>query len=690
VEERVGRETGFDLAGRPYRAAKGTRAPQSTARTVAPGHEDGHNQAEFDPARWAGQVSRHIDIAAWADSLNSVLEAPELWTAAAATSRPPLEARRAIIDRLRTATPLYDLTAALTVPWLVDTFETHAGDPSGIGTNLVALMRHLFDDPGILEYDPWQGLFDWIWSHQTAWAGAAIRRQLGTESIRELSSEEYHRRLADYLRRVDALTLRERSDQLLSTYAQELAKVVVEILAPRQATPERMALLMVGGPLDDVATLLPDAGPVAMSSDALTAPIADGYLPVMSSAHYQAVREALYLNTFEREEDTPWPTARLALGQAGGQAQLRPPGTDGQVLPPDQIDAWAVLMWRQRDTLSDLDADALDALSALWLSQARSSQDRAIADVDGLLTMRGIQPRARDNGRRVGFRADQRAEMQKALSHIQNLWIDIADVEDGAGVRRSLQSRAFVITDRYGVTDRSGTMVDMERFIFQPGRVFAHFLMGAGQPTALLSAKALKYDPYRQTWEKRLARFLSWQWRVSSDGPQPQPYEVGALLDACGATINQRTPSRTRERLEQALETLQEDGVIAAWQYREWDEAWMQRRGWRDEWRTTILLIAPPPSVVAYYTASALVELSSTPESPTTAPSDVPSTSVEFGAAIKARRKALRQNQKEAARVLGVTQSYISKLESGNLVNVQPSEDFRGRVAVWMREASAT
>lgn len=678
----MGRDREQELAGRPYRAPKGARAAQASAQ----GQDDGHPQTEFDPARWAGQVSRHIDIAAWANSLNSVLEAPELWTAAAATSRPPLEARRAIIDRLRTTTPLYDLTAALTVPWLVDTFDPRADGAGGIRTNLIALMRHLFDDPGILEYDPWQGLFDWIWSHQTAWAGAAIRRQLGTESIRELSPEEYHRRLADYLRRADALTLRERSDQLLSTYAQELAKVVVEIIDPRHATPERLALLLGGKALDDVTTLLPDAGPMAMSSDALTAPIADGYLPVMSSAHYQAVREALYLNTFEREEDTPWPTARLSLGQTGGQAQLRPPGADGQILPPDQVDAWAVLMWRQRDKLSDLDADALDALSALWLSQARSSQDRAIADVDGLLTMRGIQPRARDNGRRVGFRADQRGEMQQALSHIQNLWIDIADVEDGAGVRRSLQSRAFVITDRYGVTDRSGTMVDMERFIFQPGRVFAHFLMGVGQPTALLSAKALKYDPYRQTWEKRLSRFLSWQWRVKSERPQPQPYLVGALLDACGATINQRAPSRTRERLEQALDTLQEDGVIAAWHYDGWDEAWMQRRGWREEWRLATLLIAPPPSVMAYYAASSPPAIAPPTERPAANMSDVPPTSVELGTAIKARRKVLHQNQKEAARVLGVTQSYISKLEGGSLAHVQPSNEFRERVMIWMRD----
>jgi hypothetical protein len=41
--------------------------------------------------------------------------------------------------------------------------------------------------------------------------------------------------------------------------------------------------------------------------------------------------------------------------------------------------------------------------------------------------------------------------------------------------------------------------MDVERFIFRPGKVFAHFLFGPGRQTALLSAKALHYDPYRQT-----------------------------------------------------------------------------------------------------------------------------------------------------------------------------------------------
>ena len=69
-------------------------------------------------------------------------------------------------------------------------------------------------------------------------------------------------------------------------------------------------------------------------------------------------------------------------------------------------DAWAQRMWQQRAELSDLDADALDILSALWLYQARTPQDDAVADVDErLLAMRELQPKRGGQGQAAWLRA---------------------------------------------------------------------------------------------------------------------------------------------------------------------------------------------------------------------------------------------------------------------------------------------
>jgi DNA-binding XRE family transcriptional regulator len=665
---------------------------------------EGRRLPVFNPAKWASQATQRVDIAACTDALVAVLSSPDVWDTAQADEQSRRAQLHEFATALRRTTPLYELTAALIAPWLLDAFTatgvTDAGtdesDEPTVTANLTALMAHLFDTPGVLEYDPWSGLVEWVWSHQNALAIADLTRELGSEQVRQLSPREYHRRLLAYLAGSAAAVLRERSGHLLITYAQELAKSVVGTLNLDALTAERLDLLLGRRPLADPGHLLPLIRPTQLPSDVLT-PLTEDHLTVMSSAHYQALREALYKKTFDRVEGNPWPTAQLSRGELLGQAQLRPPGADGRVaLDQDQIQAWAKAMWQQREELSDLDADALDALSALWLSQARSVGDRAVADVDGLLTMRGIKPRSRGNGRRSGFETEQRGEIQRALAHIQNIWINIGHVDtpDDAsdGPRRSadprgktkltLQSRAFVITDRLGLTDESGTMVDMDRFVFRPGEVFAHFLMGPGNQTALLSAKALKYDPYRQTWEKRLARFLSWQWRVNAFGADARPYRVGDLLDAMGKDVDARHPNWTRERLEKALDTLQRDGVIAHWQYDRWDEATMAQRGWARVWCESTLLIDPPPAVVEHYRQARLPLPQ--PEQLTAVTDQLPDSPADLGPLIKARRAELGLSQAQAAAALGVTQSYVSKLERGKLPDVTPSAAFRKRLRTWL------
>ena len=655
----------------------------------------------FNPAKWASQAARRVDITASTDALVDILSSPEHWESIDGDEEGRRARQRELVAALRRATPLYELTATMLAPWLIEVCAP-AGrgnaatepDAGTIADNLVALMAHLFDAPGGVDYDPWGGLIEWVWSHQNALAIADLSRELGGTGIRELSPPEYRRRLLDHLAGGNAEAMRERSGHLLLTYAQELAKSVAGTLQLDALTPERRELLLGRTPLADPAALLAETRPTQLSSDVL-APLAEGHLTVMSSAHYQALREALYKGTFDRVEGNPWPTARLTRGGLLGQAQLRPPGADGPAaLAEEQVEAWAQLMWRQRGELSDLDADALDALSALWLSQARSVGDRAVADVDGILTMRGIKPRSRGNGRRSGFEPDQRAEIARALAHIQNIWIDIAQVEapdeaggDTAGpvevrgkTKLTLQSRAFVITDRLGLTDESGAMVDMNRFVFQPGEVFARFLLGPGNQTALLSAKALKYDPYRQTFEKRLARFLSWQWRVTALGGRARPYRMAELLDAAGKEIDERHPNWTRERMERALDTLQEDGVIARWQYDRWDESAVERRGWAALWRESTLLIDPPAAVMDHYLQARLPLAE--PDSPPA--EDLPESPDELGRIIKERRMRRGLNQAQAGVALGVTQGYISKLERGKVPDVIPSAAFRRRLLDWL------
>jgi len=416
-----------------------------------------------------------------------------------------------------------------------------------------------------------------------------------------------------------------------------------------------------------------ETAPTLRPAPAQPLPFAD-YLHVLSAAHYQAVREVLAQGAFAAVEGLPWPTARLEKGRARGHAQLRPVVTDVQpFLPPEEMERWTQLMWRQRGELADLDADTLDALSAIWLYQATDPHAAAVADVDDLLSMRGLTRHRGGQGRRGGYMAHQRTQMLQSLSHIQSLWLTMATLEtyDGDATRpgtrrrkpitRAIQSRAFVITDLLGQLRLDG-FVDVEKFIFRPGEVFAHFLAGPGRQTALLSAKALAYDPYRQTWEKRLTRYLSWQWRCEArTGDYLQPFAVTTLLTAVGHPVNRRRLTWQRARLEKALDTIQHDEVLAAWQYAQEHV----------DWPKSTVLIEPPDAIREQY--QHLEQLEAPRRRLVQAPD-------ALGARLKRRRQALGLSQIQAAEQLGLHQGHFSRLEHGY---VTPSPAVRARLETW-------
>jgi hypothetical protein len=456
----------------------------------------------------------------------------------------------------------------------------------------------------------------------------------------------------------DPSTFRDRVRQCLARLAQHIA-------VERAATIEAR-----GASLAELEHLL--GFRAAIPPGIRLAPLLrDQHVTVLSAAPYQALREALALNTFQRHDGVPWPTALLTADAARGAAQLRPLLLDTQPdLPPEEREAWAQRMWQQRAALSDLDADALDALCALWLYQARTPQDDAVAEVDELLALRGLHAKRDGHGRRGGYEPEQRAAMLQALAHLQNLWLDMSALEiydvTPTGRRRRtptrqvLQSRAVTITDLFGQTRLDGGF-DLHKFLFRPGTVFAHFLFGPGRQTALLAVQALRYDPYRQTWEKRLARYLSYQWRCKAQGGRYwQPFRVATLLAAVGAELDPRKPSKTRERLEKTLETLLKDTLLAAWQYERWDEAWTTRRGWGQHWLQATILIEPPEVIRATYRRLERHE---------TALPQVPArlAAVVLGERLKQQRLALGWSQIQAAEYFKVHQTTWSRLEHGQV-----------------------
>jgi hypothetical protein len=278
----------------------------------------------------------------------------------------------------------------------------------------------------------------------------------------------------------------------------------------------------------------------------------------------------------------------------------------GGFLTPERHDLLLKAMWEQRKDICDLDADVLDALSTLWIHKSKGPDTSASAEIDELIEMRGLKRHAGGQGRRGGFTSKQRAAMLEALSHLHNVWMNV-EIEVFESGRRSrpkkkrevMQSRAFVVTDRFGQLTLNGYL-DVYKFVFRPGLVFGASLWGPARQVALLSAKALAWHPRRRRWEKRLARYFSWLWRIRAKKPDgQQPYGVRVLLEVVGEKLPGRNIKRLRKRFERALVTLQDEQVIAEWRYGQ--DFLPSKVGWAKRWLESSIVVEPPASIRSAY-----------------------------------------------------------------------------------------
>lgn len=655
-----------------------TGVPNGTQRSVP----------EFQPAAWVTLALAQIDLGEGLHQFGAILGDRRLWSVAT-PQRASREAIAQIAEMIRTRLPLYRLTAALIAPWLVATITawpdaqalTAPGVPAlgDVIARLEALIAGRYATPAPGDYHPWLGLAEWIWSQQTAWAVAEMQQELGREAVLTLSPEDFQARVVDFMgSQRETVLLRDRANFLLLSFAQEFSKVIAHALDLPLLTTAQLRQLLALEPLRGDDLLRRNAAlPLTLLQRAPL--VHDDHLTVFGDDLSYAVRQALSLRNFQPLPGTPWPTASLTIGSVTGAAQLRPPVPESLgALSTDQFDLWVEAMWKQRDELSDLDADMLDWLCAVYILQTRAGSTRAYADVNDFLKLRGHLQRHRGQGVRTGFETEARQQALRSLGHLQNLTITVtADgtlTNDPDGQPLGLESQAITISDRVGPIGPHG-QVELSRFEFRPGAVFTAFLLGPGGQTALLSAMALRYDPYRQDWEKRLARLFSWSWRRAAiDGNGRLRYTVQRLLDAAGKEMYARKPSRTRERLETALDTLQQDRVISGWQYEGWNEATASRHGWAAVWLACAVLIIPPE----------LMLHPPTPEVTASLIDEIPLADDDIGAVIRAER-ALRGNisQSKAAKELACSPGYINKLEGSKPDKPRPSEAFRQRVYAW-------
>jgi len=340
------------------------------------------------------------------------------------------------------------------------------------------------------------------------------------------------------------------------------------------------------------------------------------FLNVDNSDLFHTLRRSLATKNFSVPDGDRWPAADLNNGfhHLKAIAQLKPDPTEVEPFLHDP----GISEWQERTDayvrlMDDLTADVLDVISAEWLKQAYHPESMVVLSDDDFLRHRAINPKKGGTGRRGGYHNHLRQEIARHIDVLANIYIrvfertvtELAEGKKGTYPKRTKwagESRAIIVSSRVGPVNPSGDM-EPRAWKIRPGDVFAQFLIGPGRQTALISQKALHYDPYRQYWEKRITRFLAYLWRIRRGRKDYlAPISVGALLRGAGLQVDKRNPKKTRGRMEKALDQLGQDDVIRSWRYvPQVNEKPAGRKGWLETWVSWKVQVEPPQEIVEQY-----------------------------------------------------------------------------------------
>ena len=340
-------------------------------------------------------------------------------------------------------------------------------------------------------------------------------------------------------------------------------------------------------------------------------PFRDGLAPVPANhvtfALNQAIQHAGSGAEWSDHDGRTVPTHLTRTNKGKGAVYVSLRGADGTATPaPEALPA----LWARVRALSDTTSDALLVCLAMAERHGAGPSASVWVTADAILDARGIKRKryAHEPGNwQHGHRREDRLEAGRALSQLQNLWLRVESVQVTSGRKGAkprtltMDSRALAILDKLGQQELDGGEVFLAaRVAF--GEWAGHYWEAGLRQVALLTQKALSYDPYRQQVEKRLAKYLAFHFRFDGAGEADDEDAAGArelhrtvdtLLTEAALAPEKTNPQRTRDRLEKALDQLRADGVIGAWRYKD-DPDGLPARQWVPVWRRLSVSLTPP------------------------------------------------------------------------------------------------
>lgn len=438
---------------------------------------------------------------------------------------------------------------------------------------------------------------------------------------------------------------------------------------------------------------------VSQNQELVTELLNQSFIESGSAVLYHKLRETISKNDFIVQ--TEYPTALIQEKTVQATAQLRESDNTPHLLSSEEIQQWKNLTAQAITSMDDLTADIFDIISILWMKQASHKDQMINFHTDDALNLRQVQGRKEIGGYQTGYRKKERDDIMKRLAALTTIWIRIerdnlkfvdADSNEIDELEQ-VQFNPLFILDSITVAYRDSQPVGIYECKIRPGELLANFLYGSKKSSGLLALKTLQYNPYHQKYHKRLARYLSWQWRIRQKGADYfRPYIIGGdkgLLNVMGIEPNARYGSRIKEQFENILDSLQKDEVIKDWVYLDFDESVIEKhKTWFDEdWLTSKVQILPPEEITEPNKDNSINALELEPqyyEQMNFAALLKNMTEGEVATAVEQemevspeniKRIRISRNKKlaEAAKEIGIAHTTLSRYENGKIVSPTPA-----------------
>ncbi|MDE3841035.1 hypothetical protein C0966_17365 (plasmid) [Bacillus methanolicus] len=452
---------------------------------------------------------------------------------------------------------------------------------------------------------------------------------------------------------------------------------------------------------------------VSPNQDIVTQLLDQRFIESGSALLFHKLRETISKNEFQINKDNKdFPTALINEKTIQATAQLRA-NENAPQLSAEEIEQWKNLTAQAITSMDDLTADIFDIISILWMKQATHKEQMINFHTDDALNLRQVQGRSEIDGYQTGYRKKERDEIMKRLAALTTIWIRIerdnlrfvdADSNEIEELEQ-VQFNPLFILDSVTVAYRNSQPVGIYECKIRPGELLANFLYGSKRSSGLLALKTLQYNPVKQKYHKRLARYLSWQWRIRQKGADYlRPYSIGGekgLLNVMGIQENARYGSRIKDQFESIMDTLQQDGIIKEWNYfNEFDETLIEKdRNWfRDHWINAKVQIVPPKEIIDQYrekellglevveqtyeqmSFAALLKNMTESETASTNETELEVTPENMKKVRLMRKKKLA----EAAKEIGISHTTLSRYENGKIQT--PTKENMIKMKNWLNQ----